>query len=61
LDPIYKVLKSLGANFVRGCHYTQDQRFLDLCDEEGILVWNEALAWGNSPSQLLDPVGGLQV
>ena len=40
-------LKSLGGNFFRGCHYQQAQRFLDLCDENGILVWEESLGWGN--------------
>ena len=37
------LLKSLNANYVRGAHYPQDQRFLDLCDEAGLLVWEEAL------------------
>ena len=38
-----ELLKSLNANYVRGAHYPQDQRFLDLCDERGILIWEEAL------------------
>lgn len=41
-----QLLKDLGCNFVRGSHYPQDQRFLDLCDELGILVWEENLGWG---------------
>jgi len=41
-----QVLKDLGCNFVRGSHYPQDQRFLDLCDELGFLVWEENLGWG---------------
>ena len=48
-------LKSLGANFIRGSHYPQAQRFLDLCDRLGILVWEESLGWGNGPKQLADP------
>ena len=40
-------LKALGGNFVRGCHYQQSQRFLDLCDEMGVLVWEESLGWSN--------------
>ena len=40
-------LKSLGGNFFRGAHYPQSQRFLDLCDENGVLVWEESLGWGN--------------
>jgi beta-glucuronidase len=45
----------LHANFIRGSHYPQDSRLLDLCDERGILVWDEALAWGNREPTLIDP------
>lgn len=46
-------LKALGGNFIRGAHYQQSQRFLDLCDEHGVLVWEESLGWGNgSHSQM---------
>ena len=31
----------MGANSIRTCHYPNDPRFLDLCDELGILVWEE--------------------
>lgn len=48
-------LKDLGCNFVRGCHYPQDQRFLDLCDQLGLLVWEESLGWGNSVEQANTP------
>ena len=56
-------LKSLGGNFIRGAHYQQCERFLDLCDENGVLVWEESLGWGNGqdyvnnnfpPSELKD-------
>jgi len=40
-----RLMKSMGCNFVRGSHYHQDQRFLDLCDELGLLVWEENLGW----------------
>ena len=49
-----QLLRQLGCNFVRGCHYPQDQRFLDLCDEFGILVWEETLGWGIKPEQYAD-------
>ena len=42
-----QLVKSIGGNFVRGAHYRQSQRFLDLCDETGLLVWEESLGWGN--------------
>ncbi|HEU5078974.1 MAG TPA: glycoside hydrolase family 2 TIM barrel-domain containing protein [Opitutaceae bacterium] len=41
-----QLLRDLGCNFVRGSHYPQNQRFLDLCDEFGFLVWEENLGWG---------------
>ena len=40
-------LKAMGGNFFRGAHYQQAQRFLDLCDEMGVMVWEESLGWGN--------------
>ena len=47
-------LKSLNANFIRGCHYPQSREFLDLCDRMGFLVWEESLGWGNSADQMRD-------
>ncbi|CAK9005664.1 Putative beta-glucuronidase (Glycosyl hydrolase 2 family protein P8) (P8_GH2) (Polysaccharide utilization locus H protein P8) (PUL H protein P8) [Durusdinium trenchii] len=47
-----QLLLELNANFVRGAHYSQDQRFLDLCDENGIL---ETSAWQPSSEDLADP------
>ena len=40
-------LKACGGNFFRCAHYQQSERFLDLCDEYGVLVWEESLGWGN--------------
>ena len=50
-----KNLKDLGGNFIRGAHYAQCDDFLTLCDELGVLVWEESLGWGNGPQQLDDP------
>lgn len=36
-----EIIAAAGANWVRGCHYLQDQRWLDLLDERGILFWEE--------------------
>lgn len=38
-------LKRMNCNFIRCVHYPQDQRFLDLCDQFGFLVWEESLGW----------------
>eukprot|EP00445_Apocalathium_hangoei_P072708 CAMPEP_0204153922 /NCGR_PEP_ID=MMETSP0361-20130328/28277_1 /ASSEMBLY_ACC=CAM_ASM_000343 /TAXON_ID=268821 /ORGANISM="Scrippsiella Hangoei, Strain SHTV-5" /LENGTH=311 /DNA_ID=CAMNT_0051109111 /DNA_START=27 /DNA_END=962 /DNA_ORIENTATION=- len=54
------VLGALGANFVRGAHYAQDQRFLDLCDVHGLLVWEEVLGWQNSIHDFADGIFMLQ-
>ncbi|MGN1370265.1 MAG: glycoside hydrolase family 2 protein [Aristaeellaceae bacterium] len=42
------LMKDMGANAVRTCHYPNDPRFLDLCDEMGLLVWEESHARGLS-------------
>lgn len=36
-----KMIKELGANFLRLAHYQQDPVVLDACDSLGILVWEE--------------------
>jgi beta-glucuronidase len=39
-----EILRDLGCNFIRTCHYPNDMRFLDLCDELGFCVWEESHA-----------------
>lgn len=46
------LLIALGANAVRGAHYPNDQRMLDLCDERGILFWEEIPLRGYTAEQL---------
>lgn len=36
-----KMIKDMGANFIRLGHYQQSDIILQLCDELGILVWEE--------------------
>jgi len=36
-----RLIKDMGANFIRLAHYQQSRRVLDLCDRLGILVWEE--------------------
>lgn len=40
----FKMIKSMGANYIRLAHYPQDTTVYNLCDELGILVWDE-LPW----------------
>lgn len=49
------LLKDLNANAIRTCHYPNDERFLDLCDEQGILVWEESHARGLDVAQITNP------
>jgi beta-glucuronidase len=49
-----QLLRQTGSNFIRGSHYPQDQRFLDLCDELGVLVWEENLGWGQGEQTCTD-------
>lgn len=49
------LIRDLGANSVRTAHYPNDEIFLDLCDELGILVWEENHARGLSLEQMQNP------
>ncbi len=37
-----RLIREMGANFIRLGHYQQDRLVLDLCDELGLMVWEEA-------------------
>lgn len=49
------ILRDLGGNSIRTTHYPNDERFLDLCDEQGILVWEENHARGLVESDMRNP------
>lgn len=49
------LMTDMGCNAVRTSHYPNDERFLDLCDERGILVWEENHARGLSLDQMRNP------
>ncbi len=49
------LMQQAGANAVRTCHYPNDARFLDLCDERGICVWEESHARGFGLKQMQNP------
>ncbi len=49
------LMQDMNGNAVRTCHYPNDERFLDLCDERGIFVWEENHARGLSLSDMQNP------
>ncbi len=48
-------VKEMGGNFIRGAHYPQCDQFLDVCDELGVMVWEESLGWQNGVKHFTDP------
>jgi beta-glucuronidase len=48
-------MRAMHANAVRTCHYPNDERFLDLCDELGFLVWEENHARGLNLEKMQHP------
>lgn len=49
------LIKAINANYVRGAHYPQSQSWLDLCDEQGVAMWEETLGPGTSTANMNDP------
>ncbi|MFV0344520.1 MAG: glycoside hydrolase family 2 protein [Anaerocolumna sp.] len=49
------LMEDMGVNALRTCHYPNDERFLDLCDEKGIMVWEENHARGLELPAMLNP------
>lgn len=49
------IMLDMGVNALRTCHYPNDERFLDLCDERGILVWEENHARGLGLKEMQNP------
>ena len=50
------LIEDMGANAVRTSHYPYDERFLDLCDERGIFVWEENHARGIMVDRMRNPL-----
>lgn len=51
-----KMMKEMGVNFIRLGHYQQSEIILNLCDELGILVWEENHARGIEESEMRHPL-----
>ncbi len=49
------LMRDMNANSVRTCHYPNDEIFLDLCDELGLLVWEESHARGFTDIDMARP------
>ncbi len=49
------LMQEVGSNAVRTCHYPNDERFLDLCDERGMMVWEEGHARGLLLDKMQNP------
>lgn len=49
------LVKDMGGNSIRTSHYPNDELFLDLCDEQGILVWEENHARGLNEEAMRNP------
>jgi beta-glucuronidase len=47
-----QLLRQLSGNYFRLVHYPHNPRLLDICDEMGILLWQETLGWGLGESIL---------
>ncbi len=37
----FRLMKEMGANFIRISHYPQDEALLEMCDKLGMLAWEE--------------------
>lgn len=42
----FDIIKDMNCNTVRGSHYPNSKKTLDLCDEMGLLFWEEIPMWG---------------
>lgn len=49
------LMQDMGVNALRTCHYPNDERMLDLCDERGIMVWEENHARGLTLEMMQNP------
>ena len=55
MDSDLRLIRDMGGNSVRTSHYPNDELFLDLCDELGILVWEENHARGLEEADMRNP------
>ncbi|MEG1861944.1 MAG: glycoside hydrolase family 2 TIM barrel-domain containing protein, partial [Bacteroidaceae bacterium] len=41
-----KMMKEIGFNAIRGCHYPHDPAFVQACDKQGVIFFSENPFWG---------------
>ncbi|MDZ8120006.1 glycoside hydrolase family 2 TIM barrel-domain containing protein [Pontiella sp. NLcol2] len=51
-----KLMKEAGVNWLRMAHYQQNDYFVQLCDQLGILVWEEIPYVNKGKPELIEPV-----
>ncbi len=51
-----EIIKQMGCNAIRGSHYPNAPVFLDMCDEQGVLFWEEIPMWGFPEKALENPL-----
>jgi len=51
-----EIVKKMGCNTIRCSHYPNSEAFLDLCDEQGMLLWEEIPMWGFPEEVLKNPL-----
>ncbi len=51
-----RIVQDLGFNAMRGAHYPNDPRLLDMCDERGILFMQEIPLWQFTEEQMRRPI-----
>ena len=49
------LIRDMGCNSIRTAHYPNNEIFLDLCDELGILVWEEHHLRGSNEQMMRNP------
>ena len=51
-----EIIRQMGCNTIRCSHYPNSELFLDLCDEYGMLLWEEIPMWGFPEDVLQNPL-----